>query len=201
MIDLVKKLIPLKGFIWKVLSGSDLDKFLLALGEEPKRMRNYLLLIIRESNPGTAIETQEDWFDQYGLLFEPTKPINDQQAESLERYIALGDQDIAYLQDQIEKAGFTDVTLVENIAPSGDSTNECGHAVSGEAECWNGGAFGMDWIFYYFVTGTVENDEEFVRLKDLIQKLAPEHLIPVYSIIASNNECGPAECGPAFCDG
>lgn len=201
MIDLVKKLIPKKGFIWNIFPGSTLDNFLTALGEEPKRIKDFIKTIVRESNPETAIDTQEDWYDQYALIYEPTKSLKDKQAETLERHIALGDQDIVYLQYQIERAGFTDITLTENHAPDDEFTNECGTAECGTAECWDGGGYGADWIFYYFVTGTVESDVEYWRLYDLLQKLAPGHLIPVFSVISSDNEYGIAECGVSFCDG
>ena len=112
MINLVEKLIPKKGFLWHILPG-DFAKLLFALNEEPKRIRDYLQAVVRESNPGMAIDTQEDWYQQYGLLFNETKSLAEKQAETLERYIALGDQDIVYLQDQVEKAGFLNITLSE----------------------------------------------------------------------------------------
>lgn len=200
MINLVEKLIPKKGFLWRIFPGFFQD-LLSGLNEEPKRIRDFLQTIVRESNPGTAIDTQEEWYQQYGLPFNETKSLTEKQAETLERYIALGGQDIVYLQDQVDKAGFLDITLVENFAPSGSTNNVCGSAITGLARCWAGGAFGADWIFYYFVNGTVDTKEELIRLKALLQKIAPAHLVPDFNVISSDNVCGPAVCGVAVCDG
>lgn len=200
MINLVEKLIPKKGFLWRILPGHFQD-LINALNEEPKRIRDFLRAVVRESNPGTAIDTQEDWYQQYGLPYNPTKSTEEKQAETLERYIALGDQDIVYLQDQVTKAGFDGVTLIENVPVVGDENNECGVAECGAAVCWAGSGFGSGWIFYYFVNGEVESEEELNRLKSLLQKLAPGHLVPDYGVSSSDNVCGPAECGEAICDG
>ena len=137
MINLVEKLIPKKGFLWRILPGY-FAELLFALNQEPTRIRDYLQAVVRESNPGTAIDTQEDWYQQYALLFNETKSLAEKQAETLERYIALGDQDIVYLQDQVEKAGFLNIELSENAPPAGSGNNVCGVARCGVAVCWNG---------------------------------------------------------------
>ena len=177
MINLVEKLIPKKGFLWRLFPGYFQD-LLNALNEEPKRIRDFFKAVVAEMNPGTAIDTQEDWYQQFGLTYNPTKNLAEKQAETLERYIALGGQDIVYLQDQVDKAGFDDITLIETDA-----------------------GYGANWLCHYFVNGTVDNDQESNRLKSLLQKLAPGHLAPVYNISASDNICGSAVCGEAFCDG
>ncbi len=200
MFNLVEKLIPKKGFLWRMFPGAMQD-LLTGLGQEPKRIRDYLLTVVRESNPGTAIDTQEDWYQQYGIPFNETKSLAEKQAETLERYIALGGQDIVYLQDKVDKAGFLNITLVENAPPAAASTNVCGVGVCGAAVCWAGSGLGAAWIFNYFVNGTVDNADELARLKALLQKLAPEHLIPNFNVISSDNVCGVAVCGVATCDG
>lgn len=200
MINIVEKLIPKKGALWRIFPGF-LKNLLDALNEEPKRIRDFFLSIVAESNPGTAIETQEEWYQQYGLVYNETKSLSEKQAETLERYIALGDQDIVYVQDQVTKAGFVDVTIVENSPPEDDNTNVCGEAICGDAECWAGAGYGSAWIFHFFVMGSVDNKQEGDRLEALLQKIAPGHLIPVLSVIESNNVCGDAVCGDAVCDG
>lgn len=200
MINLVEKLIPKKGFLWRIFPGY-LKDLLDGLNDEPTRIRNYLKTIVRESNPGTAIDTQEEWYQQYGLPYNSTKSLSEKQAETLERYIALGDQDIVYLQDQVNKAGFLGITLIENMSSQGSQNNVCGLAKTGHAVCWSGGTFGSDWIFQYFVNGEVDNSGELRRLKDLLQKIAPAHLVPNFNVISSDNVCGPAACGVAVCDG
>ena len=200
MINLVEKLIPKKGFLWRIFPGHFQD-LLNALNEEPKRIRDFLKAIVRESNPGTAIDTQEDWYQQYGLPYNPTKSTKEKQAETLERYIALGGQDIIYLQDQVTKAGFNNVTLVENTPPPPEKTNVCGVARCGAAVCWDGLGYGAGWIFHYLVTGSVDTKGEADRLETLLEKLAPAHLVPVFSVVSSDNICGVARCGVAVCDG
>lgn len=201
MINLVEKLIPKKGFLWRILPGY-FAELLFALNQEPTRLRDYLQAVVRESNPGTATDTQADWYQQYGLLFNETKSLAEKQAETLERYVALGDQDIVYLQDQIERAGFLNITLSENAPPSGEEDNVCGVAETGAAICWAGAVDSENWIFYYFVTGEVDNDQELLRLKGLLQKLAPGHLVPnFFGVESSDNVCGVAVCGVAVCDG
>lgn len=200
MINLVEKLIPKKGSLWRIFPGYFLD-LLNGLNEEPKRIRLFLKSIVREANPGTAIYTQPDWYQKFGLSYNDTKSLTEKQAETLERYIALGDQDIVYLQDQLDKAGFEEITLLENYPLVGDGNNECGVAECGDAVCWNALGLGANWIFYYFVNGEVDTDQEFVRLKSLLQKLAPGHLVPAFSMTISDNVCGLARTGEAVCDG
>ena len=200
MIDLIKKLIPKKGFAWRLFPG-DLKLLTEGLSEEPKRIKAFINAVVRELNPGTAIDTQEDWYQQYGLIYNNTRSIEEKQAETLERFIALGGQDIVYLQDKLEKAGFVQITLIENKQESIDESNVCGTAKCGAARCFDGSGFGSDWIFYYFVIGTVGDDQELEKLKVLLQKLAPAHLVPDFTVISSDNVCGPAVCGVAICDG
>lgn len=200
MINLIEKLIIKKGFLWRLFPGYFQD-LLNGLNKEPERIRDFLKTVVRESNPGTAIDTQEEWYEQFELPYNPTKSIEEKQAETLERYIALGGQDIPYLQDQVTKAGFYEVILLENLPPAPDNSNVCGDAICGEAECWNGHGLGSAWIFYYFVTGEVDNKQEFERLEALLQKLAPAHLSPIFSVLESDNVCGVGVCGEAVCDG
>ena len=82
MINLVNKLVPKKGFLWK-LFGGHIESFLDALSEEPKRIKSYLQTIVRESNPGTAIDTQEEWYELYGLIYDDSKTITEKQGETL----------------------------------------------------------------------------------------------------------------------
>lgn len=200
MFNIVKKSIPKRGFLWEAIKDY-FENLLDALNLEPERIRDYLLTIVRESNPGTAVSTQEEWFQQYGLKYNPTKSIVEKQSETLERYIALGGQDIVYLQGQLEKSGFTDILLLENLLPPAEESNECGVAICGEAGCWSGGGLGSSWIYYYYVIGSVDNNQELLRLKGLLQKIAPGHLIPIFSVSASDNVCNVAVCGEAICDG
>lgn len=200
MITTLKKQFP-TGFAWLFPRGY-LSDLVEALAIEPDRVRDFLQGVVTESNPGTATYTQEEWFQQFGLSFQRTLSLSDQQAITLERYLALGGQDIVYIQDQVNKAGFTDIIISENGPPVGDASNECGVAITGPAECWSPPvAFGADWIFYYNVTGTVDIDSDTDRLFALLQRIAPGHLIPNFSIDVANNVCGPAECGVALCDG
>jgi len=218
IIDLAK-LFP-TGLAWAGKVRDDLKLFLEALSEEPKRLQGFMEAIVREANPGTATDTQEEWYQLYGIRFNDQKSIMEQQAETLGWFVALGRQDITYLQDRVIKAGFTDIVIQE--IDEGDSvTNECGGAECGTAECIADGfylsecgisecgnsecmdsrvVYDTTWMFFYGVLGEVANDSELLRLKDLLQKLAPAHLTPIYAIDSSDNVCGIAECGLSVCD-
>lgn len=199
--NLIKRLVPQKGFLWSLIYGSQAELFLRALSVEPTRAMDYLKEVVAESNPGTAVETQEEWYSLYDIKYNETKSLAEKQAETLERYIALGDQDIVYLQDQVNKAGFAGITIEENLLPEDDQNNECGVGICGESECGGGGIYGDDWIFYFYVRGEVDTDSERTRLEALIQRLSPGHTIPIYIVASSNNVCGIAVCGIAVCDG
>lgn len=199
MIASLLKLMP-TGLAWRIVKKY-FAELIDALAIEPERIAQFLEDIVKESNPGTAVDTQEEWYQQYGIFYNETKSITEQQAETLERFIALGDQDIVYLQDQVEKAGFSDITIIENKLPFGDQNNECGAAECGAAECGGPGILGADWIFYYYVNGTVDVDGDLERLKALLQRLAPGHNIPIFQVNPDDNVCGFAECGEAICDG
>lgn len=202
MITALKKQFP-EGLAWLFPAGylTDLAE---ALAIEPGRIKVFLRGVVDESNPGTAVVTQEEWYSQYGIPFNSTRSIKEQQAETLERYVALGDQDIVYLQNQVTGAGFGDISIIETVPPAHEESNECGVAECGVAECWSIPSYVPDpssWIFFYLVQGTVDVDEETARLAALLQRLAPGHLIPIFNVNVSNNVCGSAECGAAFCDG
>ena len=96
------------------------------------------------------------------------------------------------------------VEIAETGPTPGSGDAQCGVAQCGGAECWDIPDYITDpenWLFYYLVQGDVPTGSELLRLKALLQRIAPGHCIPIFSVIVSNNVCGIAECGEAVCDG
>jgi len=112
---IIKKLLP-TGRAW-VLPPGYMRSLIAGIAVEAARVADFLHGVVRESNPGTATLTQQEWFDLYGILWDPTGAISTRQAQTLARYIATGGQDISYFQRCIDQAGFN-VQIVEN--PAGD---------------------------------------------------------------------------------
>lgn len=198
---MIKEHLP-KGFAWLVPIGGYFSKLIAGVEVELNRIKTFLRGVVIESNPGTAVATQEEWYQQYGIKFNSTMSLKDRQATTLERYTSIGGQDIEYIQDSIDKAGFGDIVIFENAPPTGDASNECGIAECGVAECWAPNPLaGDDWIFYYNVTGTVDTDADTDTVAAILQRIAPGHCIPLFDLSVTDNVCGPAECNEAFCDG
>lgn len=201
MSSFIEKLVPKKGFLWKVAPGF-IQNFFRALSEEPLRIKAFLKKIVTESNPETAIDTQQEWFQQYGIDFEnPPRTIEEQQSQTKERFVALGGQDIVYLQEQADIAGLP-IFFRENKPPPDPNGNECGPAECGVAECWGDWRIDEDWIFFFYVVGNPHVEKkDYDRLDNLIERLTPAHLTPILFVHDPTNVCGPAICGSSICDG
>lgn len=199
MIETLKKQFP-KGFAWKLPVG-DVSLLLDALVEEPKRIRKFLELIISESNPGTATDSLAEWYQQYGLQYDGTGSVESRRGSVVSRYVGIGGQDVVYIQQQLDLAGYPQIIVTENGPPPAPNGNECGVAECGVAECWSPNAGGSDWVFYYSVFGSLATTKEFLEVQAILERVQPGHLIPNFQVFVSDNVCGPAECGVAECNG
>jgi hypothetical protein len=113
MFESLKKQFP-KGLAWTLPSGYIRD-LIEALAIEPQRIADFLRGIVTESNPGTSIELQEEWFEQFGIAYDPAGAISEKQKTTLGRYVALGAQDIVYFQRLINDSGFPTIILSETF--------------------------------------------------------------------------------------
>ncbi len=215
MYTTLKRQLP-EGLAWLLPTGY-FKSLIEALAIEPKRVAAFLQGVQRESNPGTAIDTQEEWYGQYGIPYDGTGSLQSKQDTTLTRYISLGGQDIVYFQDKVTRSGFDAILIVENGPP--DEADVCGEAVCGEAECERGSTVGvcgvarcgisrcisedltLAWIFYFYVRGTVNTISDFNRLAALVQFLSPAHTIPIYEVTRRGNVHGLAVCGVGVCSG
>jgi len=170
--EVVKKQFP-TGRAW-AFAGTYSRGLLLGLAREPERMVEFLRGIVLESNPGTAEATLQEWFNQYDAAYKTAGAVSVKRAQMVARWIALGGQDIIYLQNALNQAGYGSVTIVEGVPPTD--------------------------TFVFYLQGTLNTTEDALGLSALVQRLSPAHCAPDYTGIALDlNVYGAAVCGKGRC--
>lgn len=217
IVSMILRLLPL-GSAWKVITGC-IKGFTFGTSLEFVRLKDFFFNSQIEFIPDSSVDLIEEWYEALGLSYNGTLPLADLQAKAKAFDIAVGAQDIVYLQGLIDDADI-DVILIELIYPeatrTGSVTARCGIAfcqgniveVFSEASGITGvGRTGLartggvivesTLLFHYLVTGNVRNREEFTVLIALLQKFAPGHLVPIFDVelLSDFARCGVATCG------
>ena len=109
----------------------------------------------------------------YGIKWTPEGAVTAKQATALQRFISTGGQDIVYLQNSLDVAGY-DVTVTE-----------CADTQ------WT--------VLFFTLTGNINTTDQAAELAALIQRLSPAHCAPVYNLNLLLNVYGAAQCGTGYC--
>ena len=185
MSELITKALAIlhpKGQAWMIPKG-DFRKLLEGLAIEYNRQKEFVEGVLDESYPPAITETIEEWFKAFNIPYDPGYTLQQARDIITERWTSVGGQDIVYLQDQIDKAGFTNITIYEIIEPVGDDGSIVGESVVGAAECWNpDNLIGVEWYFHYLIVGTVDDRNALFRLFNIVDKICPYHAQPLYYV-------------------
>jgi len=180
----------LKGLFppdWNLID--DLKAVIESLSLSFERMRVFLNGVLDESNPSTAVETLEEWFNQEGIIYDSTQSTARLQELANQSYSNAGGQDPDYLNTQLQKA-FPDVQLQEVfIAPE----FQAGFGMAGLMMASNYPVWlvptptdGSYPNFYFRVVGEVDFVSDLNRIQNLLDKIMPVPYEPVYAVTILN---------------
>lgn len=192
-----KSLLP-KGDPWK--HPGYFKSLVEAVAQSFTTLRTFLKSVIAESNPSTANETIEEWFDMLGLYYDATQPLDNLRKRAKQAYTATGGSSKEYLEEQIQKA-YPDVRVGEVFMPE---AYVCGVAVTGLARTTDYPSWlpspptdGSTTSFYYLIRGTVETVQDLDDLTNLLQRIAPLTHTPVF-LVEILQQQDSAQCGLAI---
>jgi len=180
----------LKGLFppdWNLID--DLKAVIESLSLSFERMRVFLNGVLDESNPSTAVETLEEWFNQEGIIYDSTQSTARLQELANQSYSNAGGQDPDYLNTQLQKA-FPDVQLQEVfIAPEFQAGfGMAGLMMASSYPSWltptpTDGSYPN---FYFQVVGEVDEVSDLNRITNLLDKIMPVPYEPVFSVTIRN---------------
>jgi len=180
----------LKGLFppdWSLIA--DLKAVIESLSLSFERMRVFLNGVLDESNPSTAVETLEEWFNQEGIVYDSTQSTSRLQELANQAYSNAGGQDPDYLNTQLQKA-FPDVQLQE---VSIDPEFQAGFGMAGLMMASNYPSWlvptptdGSYPNFYFQVIGEVDEVSDLNRITNLLDKIMPVPYEPVFSVTIRN---------------
>ncbi len=182
----LRRLFP-PGHAW-TLTGA-LGDLVEALAMSFARIRTFFLGILTESLPGTADDTLPEWFEAFGLKYDPTQTLANRQARADQAYTSLGGQNKDYLEAQIQKA-YPDVHLIEtDVNPE----NMVGLGMVGDMQVqgypsWlaSPSTDGTFPVHYYRVAGEVNDAIDLRGLENLLDRIMPKEMEPVFEITIRN---------------
>jgi phage tail protein X len=162
--------------------------------------------IIIESNPGTSDTTLRQWYAELSLKYDQTLPLATRQALARQAFISIGGQSLDVLNDAIAVA-FPDAFLE---VYRGTEDEMCGEGECGDMECstypsWvpDSAQDGTEPYEFYLVSGELLQPEELTALKNLLDRIAPAEMEPVFTLQVAGDtdtsQCGVAVCGLAEC--
>jgi len=177
-----------------------------AIAASVETARESIKAIIIESTSGTADTTLLQWYAELGLRYDPTLPLATLRALARQAFVSIGGQDLVTLNEAIAIA-FPDA-FIEVYSAIGE--NQVGEGECGEMECstypsWvpSGDQDGSEPYGFYIVDGKLDLPEELTALQNLLDRIAPAEMVPVFSIDVLGDtitsQCGVAVCGLAEC--
>jgi hypothetical protein len=160
-----------------------------ALGSVLDDVRASARGIIDESRPGTATFLLPEWHDTLGVVYDSSRPLEEQRQKLESIRTSLGGMTLNDLQRQIarELPGI----IVSEVASSAIS----GLDEAGVSRC--GGVEGDYSPTYYDISGTVTDDYQEGRLDAILDHFSPLHLIPSTTAVVNLSLTATAEAGLA----
>jgi len=196
----LRSLLP-KGHPWRLNGtfGAVVDALSLSLD----RLRTFLWSVIDESNPGTAEDTLREWYAQLGLKYDPTATLKNRQDRARVAQTSIGGQSKDYIEVQLQRAYpnvFLDEVEVDFSMQAGAGV--AGVLVASDYPSWvpTGDLDSGEWhVFYYQVRGEVQTPLELTAITDLLDRIAPAYLEPVFNVdilsITGTAQAGLASTG------
>jgi uncharacterized protein YmfQ (DUF2313 family) len=206
--DIIKKLLRTlfpKSFLYQF--RGNLGHLTDGISDALTTQKTYTDGVLDESLPSSANSTLPEWYELLGLSYDPTVSLANRQAEARQAYTALGGQHLDYLNSTIQIAfPLVFITKIQIL-----SDNMVGEAECGEAECEGYPSWyplpaqdGTEPVFYYLVSGQINDDEQLARLVGLLDRIAPGELQYVLDLVilseTDTSQAGVAVCGLAECN-
>jgi Uncharacterized protein conserved in bacteria (DUF2313). len=184
-----------RGDAWALGNGG--NALVRAVAKALERARVEAASIVAESRPGTATATTlKEWHAALGQKYDPTRDIATQRARLEAFNLSAGGATLERLQKQINLE-FSGITVSDASADS-----ECGADEAGVSFC--GASPGDISPTFYDITGTVDTEDDVLRLSQIIAHFGQVHLIATINVtvisLSSTSEAGLAisgldECG------
>lgn len=157
-------------------------------------VRSDIKKVIAESQPGTAVDTLQEWYKLLSLSYDPTLPLDARQKKASLEYTTQGTMTLLQLQTRIQEL-FPDVYITEFETSSKCGVAECGVSLCGDYDPVVNSQ-------YFLVHGSVNTQQEYNSLRGLINKYKAAQLIPWYTISVQDEKpwayTGLARCGVAI---
>lgn len=176
--------------------GAVVDAISLSLDS----LRTFFRGVLTESNASTAVDLLPEWFAEMGLVYDNTQPLASNQKRAKQAWTATGGQDKDYLQAQIQIA-FPDISIGEVTV---ERIFMCGVAMVGltmvtDYPSWltSPPTDGSTPCFYYLVTGEVETVRNLQELKNILDRIMPLHMEPVF-VVTVRQTTDTGMCGLAI---
>jgi len=185
----VRRLLP-AGMAWR---GNHL--LIEGLDAALDRVRDYLRAIVSEARPGSADATIDEWINLLRLSVPVDLPLSGKQAAAAAEWAAIGGQSLEYVNAKIQ-AVFPDI-YIEEVGGAEAGTAGVGEVGAAVTETTN------EYTFNYYVYGVYPLYRDFSRLQGIIARIAPLHLVPIYSVTTTDRDVaraniaatGLARCG------
>ena len=179
----------LKSLIGKLKTGVDFSALIDALAVSFERLRVFLRGILTESNPGTADDTLEEWFEQLEISYDPTQSTETLQKRAKQAETSVGESNIDYLNTQIQ-ISYPDVYLEEvyiyNEQMAGYGM--AGLMMASSYPYWlvSPPTDGTYPNFYFQVLGETDSTFDLFGIQNLLDHIMPAPYEAVYSVTIRN---------------
>ena len=192
----------LRGLFPTVRIVGDFRLLQAALGASLDRLRLYLRGIVTESIPSGATTTLEAWYHMLGLPYDATLTTKQLQLQARQAWTATGGAAIKSLRETIQIA-FPHVDI-ETMTAYADVSNMAGAGMAGRMQAidypswYTPSGAGEYPVHNFYVTGTVDDIQQLLRLAGLLDRIKPAHMHEVYNVTnLSTSGTGQAGLGMA----
>ena len=146
-----------RGDAWK-LPGS-FGAFVDGTANVYNYMKLWIDGVFREMTPGTADDDIEKWYKQLGIGYNPQEQLHRKQSRASQVYTSVGGQSYSYVLGQVRRS-FPEIEIEMFFDGGGLYDPEC----------------------HIRVTGDIQNVFEVQRLNDIMIRVLPARVIPVYDV-------------------
>nr|WP_233142895.1 putative phage tail protein [Marispirochaeta aestuarii] len=171
------------GHPWQLFGniGQLVDALALSL----ERLREFLMDVITESNPGTATDTLQQWYAQLGITYDPTQSTATLRKRAKQAFTAIGGQSKEYIEAVLQVA-YPNVTIEEvEIEPINQvGIGMIGKMVTTDYQSWvpAGAMDGTYPVYYYRVTGEISTPYDLNGIQNILDRIAPLTHTAVYDV-------------------
>lgn len=180
--SVLRKLFP-PGSPW-ALKGQ-FGNVVRAIASTFERSYEFAAAVVDESLPSTVEDTFERWFDRLGLKYDPTQSAETKRRRIKQTYTAVGGQDKAYIEELLQ-ATYPNLTIEEPVFSTDEMVGlgMVGDMMVTDYALWIPASAedGSYPVHYYRVVGEVESTYDLNGVQNILDRVAPAHLSPVFDV-------------------